>query len=215
MSVGGLRPGRDKHGAPNVLKCASRAGWNGDTQQMLDATGNHQSAIAATASRKFQWWTIIATALAALATAPAQADQWSLLINGKAIHLDEPAGSDLNEENWGAGVQYDFNMTKGKWVPFITASGFSDSNRNPSYYAGGGTVRRFSFGKEKNSLHLDAGLVAFLMVRKDYKGGDPFPGVLPVVSFGTDRVAVNITYIPKVDPKMVPIVFFQLKIGLN
>jgi hypothetical protein len=170
---------------------------------------------AATASSPIQWLVIIAIAFVALMSAPAQADQWSLLINGKAIHLDEPAGSDLNEDNWGAGVQYDFNMTKGKWVPFISASGFKDSNGNPSYYAGGGTVRRFSFGEEKSSVHLDAGVVAFLMIRKDFMGGDPFPGVLPIISLGTDRVAVNVTYIPKVDPKMVPIVFFQLKIGLN
>jgi hypothetical protein len=184
-------------------------------QETLDGSGNHQSSLAATTSRKIQRWTMIATAVAALMSAPAQADQWSLLINGKAIHLENPAGTDFNEDNWGAGLQYDFNMTKGKWVPFISASGFKDSNGNPSYYAGGGTVRRFFFGKEKNSVHLDAGVVAFLMIRKDYKNGDAFPGVLPVVSVGTDRVAVNITYIPKVDPKMVPIVFFQLKIGLN
>ena len=61
----------------------------------------------------------------------------------------------------------------------------------------------------------DAGLVAFLMVREDFNSGNPFPGVLPVVSVGTKRVAVNVTYIPKIDPKMVPVVFFQLKIGLN
>lgn len=44
---------------------------------------------------------------------------------------------------------------------------------------------------------------------------DPFPGVLTLVSLGADRVALNITYILKVDPKMVPIMFFSLKIGLN
>ena len=64
-------------------------------------------------------------------------------------------------------------------------------------------------------MHLDAGVVAFVMTRKSYMDGRPFPGVLPVVALGTDRVALNITYIPKVDPKMVPIFFFQLKIGLN
>ena len=149
-----------------------------------------------------------------LATA-AQAGQWSLLINGKAVHLDEQPGVEYNEENWGGGVQYDFDMTPRKWVPFVNASVFDDSNKNPSYYAGGGTVRRFQIGKGEGSLHLDVGLVAFLMIREDFKDGDPFPGVLPVVSFGTDRIAVNVTYIPKIDPKMVPIVFFQLKIGLH
>ena len=69
---------------------------------------------AATAASQLHWLAVIATAVAALMSAPAQADQWSLLINGKTVHLDKPAGIDLNEENWGAGVQYDFNMTKGK-----------------------------------------------------------------------------------------------------
>jgi hypothetical protein len=180
-------------------------------------TGNHGTSTfnAATASSRSRRLAVVATAFAALMAAPAQADQWSLLLNGKAVHLEKPAGTHYNEQNWGAGVQYDFKMTANKWVPFVSASGFKDSNKNPSYYAGGGTMRRFSFGEEKNSLHLDAGVVAFLMTRKGYLDGKPFPGILPVVSLGTDRVALNITYIPKVDPKMVPIFFFQLKIGLN
>lgn len=180
------------------------------------STGNHGFSTfkAAPASRHVRRLAIVISAFAALLAAPVQADQWSLLLNGKAWHLDKPAGTHYNEQNWGAGVQYDFNMTDSKWIPFVSAAGFKDSNRNPSYYAGGGTMRRFSFGEEKNALHLDAGVVAFLMTRKDFMDGKPFPGVLPVVAFGTDRVAVNITYIPKVDPKMVPIFFFQLKIGL-
>lgn len=168
-----------------------------------------------TTSSLLQWLVVIASAFVALMAAPAQADQWSLLINGKAWHLERPAGSHYNEQNWGAGVQYDFKMTESKWIPFVTASGFKDSHENPSYYAGGGTMRRFSFGGEKGSVHLDAGVVAFLMTRKGFMNGHPFLGALPVASLGTDRVALNITYIPKVDPKMVPIFFFQLKIGLN
>ena len=97
-----------KQGALDVLKSAYRAGWNGDMQQTLDRIGIHRFSIAGTASRKFQWWAIIATSFAALISAPAQADQWSLLINGKAIHLENPAGTDFNEDNWGAGLQYGF-----------------------------------------------------------------------------------------------------------
>jgi hypothetical protein len=167
------------------------------------------------AARQTRRWSLLAALLCALIAFPVRAGQLSLLINGKAVHLEEKRGTDYNEENWGAGLQYDFNMTEGKWVPFVSASGFKDSNENPSYYAGGGTMRRFSFGEKEGAFHVDAGLVAFLMVRKDYKDGNPFPGVLPVVSVGTDRLALNVTYIPKVDPKMVPIVFFQLRIGLN
>ena len=162
---------------------------------------------------------VIAYLLAPLAllfgATPVSADQWSLLINGKAIHLEKPVGTIYNEQNWGAGVQYDFILTDSKWRSFLTASGFKDSHKNLSYYAGGGTMRRFAFGTDKNSLHFDAGVVAFAMTRKDYKNGNPFPGVLPVISLGTDRVALNITYIPKVDPKLIPLLFLQLKIGIN
>ena len=76
-------------------------------------------------------------------------------------------------------------------------------------------MRRFAFGTDKNSLHLDAGVVVFAMTRRDFKNGNPFPGVPPVISLGTDRVALNITYIPKVDPKLIPLLFLQLKIGIN
>lgn len=158
---------------------------------------------------------LIAPLFLLLSSAPASADQWSFLVNGKAIHLEKPAGTHYNEENWGAGVQYDFISKDSKWVPFLTASGFKDSNKNPSYYAGGGVMYRYAFGAEKNSLHLDTGLVAFAMVRKDYMHGNPFLGALPVVSFGNDRVALNVTYIPKVDPKLIPLIFLQLKIGIN
>lgn len=183
-----------------------------ETQQ---GNGSHQLSIAAAASSWLQAWIIIAMVLMVLVATPARADQWSLLINGKSVHLDEQPGVDFNEENWGLGVQYDLDITPRKWVPFVNASGLKDSNGNASYYAGGGTVRRFTLGKQKGSSHLDAGLVAFLMVRKEFRNGDPFLGILPVVSFGTDRIALNVTYIPKVDPKMVPIVFLQLKIGLH
>lgn len=157
----------------------------------------------------------MAPLLLLLGAAPVSANQWSLLVNGKAIHLERPAGVKYNEENWGAGVQYDFTSKDSKWIPFLTASGFKDSNKNPSYYAGGGVMYRYAFGSDKNSLHLDTGLVAFAMTRKDYMHGNPFLGALPVVSFGNDRVALNVTYIPKIDPKLIPLLFLQLKIGIH
>ena len=137
----------------------------------------------------------------------------SLLINGKAIHIDPAPGTNYNEKNWGIGFQYDFKPTEGQWIPFVTASEFRDSNKNVSYYAGGGFMRRYDFFS--GNVHIDAGGVAFLMVRKDFRDGDPFPGLLPVLSVGAGRYAVNMTYIPRVDPKMVPIVYLQLKITLG
>jgi hypothetical protein len=158
----------------------------------------------------------LAVTLVSLLSVPAGAGQLSLIVNGKALHFDTPAGQKFNEENWGAGFQYDFDAIgeDKHWVPFLAVSGFRDSMKNPSYYAGGGILRRYRFNESSLPVNLDVGAIAFLMTREDFHDNQPFPGILPVVSFGTDRVALNITYIPRVDPKMVPLVFFQLKIGL-
>ncbi len=144
----------------------------------------------------------------------AAAGDYSLLINGKAVHLESRPGVHLNERNLGAGLQYDFEPIRARrWVPFLSVSGFSDSNANPSYYAGGGLLRRFMIAPRLDGLHVDAGAVAFLMTRQGYHGGAPFPGVLPALSVGTRTLALNITYIPKVHPKLIPLFFFQLKLS--
>lgn len=145
----------------------------------------------------------------------AYAGNLSLLVNGKAFHMSPPGNVEYNEENWGVGVQYDLEPVHSKWVPFLTASGFIDSFDNPSYYTGAGLVRRTHFNERMDGMHFDAGVIGFLMTRKDFKGGDPFFGALPALSLGTRRYAVNMTYIPKVDPKMVALWFFQFKISTD
>ena len=157
---------------------------------------------------------LIVIAIAVVSRA-AQADELHLIVNGKAIHLDQKPGTHYNESNWGAGFQYDFEKSKSNWVPFIAASGFSDSNKNSSYYAGGGWLKRFDSFLSDASLHADAGVVVFAMWRQEFNRGKPFAGVLPAFSVGGERVSVNVTYIPRVDPKMVPILFFQLKLKLS
>lgn len=47
------------------------------------------------------------------------------------------------------------------------------------------------------------------------QGWAAIPGVLPVMSVGTNRLEFNITYIPKVEPKIVSLWLFQLKIGFS
>ena len=166
------------------------------------------------ASRRISLRAILAHLLAiaaCLTASAAAADELSLLINGKAIHLGSPAGSNLNEKNWGLGLQYDWERASDKWRPFATVSEFRDSNNNTSYYAGGGALYRFQF----DSAHVDLGAIGFVMTRKDYKNNDPFLGVLPALSVGTKNVALNITYVPKMEPKAVPLWFFQLKINLS
>jgi Antimicrobial peptide resistance and lipid A acylation protein PagP len=155
-----------------------------------------------------------AVAALVLAAGSASADELHLLINGKAFHIDPPAGRNYNEKNWGAGLQYDFVSPHAKWMPFLQASGFKDSFRHMSYYAGGGVLRHLVPDAGPGELRADVGVVAFVMTRKDYKNDKPFLGALPALSVGTDRVALNVTYIPKVEPKMVALWFVQLKLRI-
>ena len=154
---------------------------------------------------------LILTVVTSLFAHSAAAGELSLLVNGKAVHINAPAGTHLNEKNWGLGLQYDWDIVNKKWVCLAAVSGFSDSNKNPSYYAGGGALRRFQF----DDTHVDLGLIGFVMTRKDYKNDQPFFAALPAFSVGTNRFSVNMTYIPKVHPKAVPLWFFQLKINLS
>ena len=138
---------------------------------------------------------------------------YHMILNGRAYHIERPpAGTSFNENNYGSGFQYEFARSHGsRWVPFLTSSAFNDSFNNVSYYLGGGESRRFYI---KNGWHFDIGYFGFLMARKDYNNYQPFPGVLPVASIGTQNVSLNMTYIPDVNDQVAELVFFQLKVSL-
>lgn len=139
------------------------------------------------------------------------ADSVNLIINGKAFHQEK---KNYNEDNWGLGVEYNFKENK-KWINFVNGGFFKDSNSNTSKYLGGGTKRRFLLTDNIDGWHVDAGLTAFLMTRKDYKNNQPFFGALPFVSVGTDKFAINATYIPSVSPKFVGLLFIQASFTIS
>ncbi len=161
------------------------------------------------------WLRAMALGAIVMTTTPAWGGELSLLVNGWSHHINPPPGSNFNERNWGAGVQYDFDRVEEHWVPFVAFSGFKDSFSDPSYYVGGGVMRRFDVAPRLDNLHVDLGAIAFLMTRKTWKDNHPFFGALPAASIGTDHFALNISYIPKVHPKLVPLWFVQLKIPLQ
>jgi len=138
-------------------------------------------------------------------SAQIQADSLHLIINGKAMHENK---KNYNEDNWGLGFEYDFEE-KEQWVNFVTGSFFKDSLSNTSKYIGGGSKRRYYLEDDKDGWHVDAGLVAFIMTRKDHNNNEPFFGALPFISVGTKRFALNITYIPSVSPKLESLLFVQ------
>lgn len=141
---------------------------------------------------------------------PAHADELGLVLNGKSIHLDPK--KEMNEANWGFGLEYNYRERNG-WVPFFTTSGFKDSNERMSYYTGGGVKRRFALSSGARGAYVDVGGIAFVMTRENYQDNRPFPGALPVLSVGMNKFALNITYVPDISvagSNIQPLVFFQL-----
>ncbi len=76
-------------------------------------------------------------------------------------------------------------------------------------------MRRFSLERLYKGLHFDAGLIGFVMMRKDHHNRKPFIGTLPAFSLGTDKIGINASYIPSVEPKLSPLWFLQLKISFD
>ena len=172
----------------------------------------------------FSWRAVLATtvqiaflALLFSGQNSARAEGLNLLLNGVSFHQSSgpKEGGEFNERNWGLGLQTDFNIVKKHWVPYLTISAFKDSHHRNSFYAGGGMLRRFPLSNLHKALYFDAGLAGFAMTRKDHHNRKPFLGVLPAFSFGTDKLAINASYIPKVEPKLSSLLFFQLKISLD
>ena len=163
---------------------------------------------------------LIGVVMALPTSAFAQAD-WDIVLNGRAVHIN--AERQWNEANWGLGFEKEFD-TSSPWVKVALANGFKDSVGEPSYMAGGGLKRRFRMFSDH--LYLDVGVIGFLMTRKDVNHNQPFPGALPALTFGSRRVAVNVTYLPDgvvdrvtnanlVDPNMGGVLFLQLKLDAS
>lgn len=152
---------------------------------------------------------IVVVCLWLLAGLPdARAGQMGVVLNGHAIHL-EKSPKEKNELNYGLGLQYDSTMEKREWLWFAFGSGFRDSREDLSYNLGAG-IRHRSLLDRGRDLHLDLGGAALVMTRESYRGGEPFPALLPVASFGNRKVSLNVTYVPEVDRRIIPLLFFQV-----
>ncbi|MBN1237139.1 MAG: hypothetical protein JXB36_01495 [Gammaproteobacteria bacterium] len=150
----------------------------------------------------------------------AAAQDWSVIVNGKAIHVN--SSRDWNERNWGLGLEREFD-TQSRWVKVALVNGFKDSQNAMSYMAGGGLKRRFRLDSLANDLYVDVGVVGFVMTREDVNHNKPFPGLLPAMTIGTRHVALNLTYlsqsmmdsatnVTRVDPTVSGLLFLQLKL---
>ena len=166
---------------------------------------------------------IVVATLLTFASSPAFAGKLSAIINGKSYHIN--SSYQWNEDNYGFGVEHQFTQ-KSAWRTVAMANGFRDSTSNMSYMAGAGIHRRIYETDELNGFYIYAGLNAFLMTREDVNGNQPFPGILPSISIGNDKVGMNLTYLPKmavekttsssmVDPTLSGILFLQVKVSMD
>ena len=166
---------------------------------------------------------VILALLLVLPQSAFSAGAFNAVVNGKSYHFD--SSYDWNENNTGLGIEYEFAQ-KSAWKRIAMANGFRDSTNNMSYMAGAGLHRRIYETDRLSGFYVYAGLNAFLMTRDDVNGSKPFPGVLPSISIGNDKVGFNLTYMPKkaveeatnstaVDPTLSGILFLQFKVSMD
>ncbi len=158
-----------------------------------------------------------------LPISPGMAGELSAVFNGKSFHLG--ATENWNEDNYGLGLEYEFD-SQSRWRSRLMANGFRDSIDDMSYMAGGG-LHRILFATDRlHGFHVDAGINAFVMTRKDVNDNRPFPGVLPSLTIGNQYVGFNLTYLPRqaveklydthiADESMRGIVFLQFKVNVG
>jgi hypothetical protein len=166
---------------------------------------------------------IAASLLLVLSASPALAGTLSAVVNGKSHHFNSTY--DWNEDNYGFGIEHQFEQ-KSAWRTIAMANGFRDSTDNMSYMAGAGIHRRLYETHKLAGFYVYAGLNAFIMTRDDVNGSKPFPGILPSISIGNDKIGFNLTYMPKkaveeatnsmmVDPTLSGILFLQFKVSMD
>ncbi len=91
---------------------------------------------------------------------------------------------------------------------------------------GAGLHKRLLETHRFSGFYIDAGINVFIMTREDINENQPFPGVLPSVSFGNRYGGFNLTYLPMqavqklvnadvVDPNISSVLFVQFKISLS
>lgn len=161
--------------------------------------------------------------LFALQISPAMAGKSSAVLSGKSYHFNSTY--DWNENNFGLGLEHEFESDSA-WRITVMANGFRDSTDSMTYMAGAGLHRRLFETDRMSGFYIYAGLNVFIMTRDDVEGSKPFPGILPSVSIGNEKIGFNLTYLPRqaveattqseiVDPTISGVLFVQFKISLD
>ncbi|MDJ0711388.1 MAG: hypothetical protein QNJ14_13420 [Woeseiaceae bacterium] len=169
--------------------------------------------------------TLLAAALLLVPLLPSttHAGAANAVIFGKSYHLE--SDRNWNENNSGLGIEYVFGGGE-TWTAIAMMNGFRDSTDNMSYMVGAGLHRRLYQSEQLAGFYVDVGLNAFFMTREDIDNNKPFPGILPSISLGTEKVGMNLTYIPRSaiestitrrmrDPNLKGVLFVQFKVSID
>jgi hypothetical protein len=126
-----------------------------------------------------------------------------------SYHIDPDPGTHFNEFNPGLGVECWFN---GEWG--VTAGGFRNSLRRPSYYGGGLWAPEFThFGFVR--LAVIAGIISGYNYGNWGLGRNHTVGPVaaPIVMFDYKRVGANLIFIPPIPSDNLPFTIgFQVKV---
>lgn len=101
---------------------------------------------------------------------------------------------ELNEKAWGIGGGRTFRNTEGN-DESLYFFGIRDSHSKPQLMAG--YAYEWVLSIPKTPLELSLGYTAMLVSRQDYFGGFPFPLPLPLAGFGTKKVKLMASYVPR------------------
>ena len=151
---------------------------------------------------------IVIALICIFSTTSTIADELNVIISGKAYHT---GGSNLNEDNFGLGLQYNFDERR-HWIPLINFATLKDSNDNTSHYVGGGIKRRFRL--TPTPTNFDIGAFALIMKRPGYNDDEPFFGALPFISMSNDWGGLNLTYVPEFEADMHAFWYLQFTLKL-
>ncbi len=121
----------------------------------------------------------------------------SLVLSGYAWHnrhyYTEEKIRTYHEKAWGAGFGRGFYDEDHIWHAYYGLA-FLDSHHKWEPNVGYAFLKMWGIGH--SPLEIGLGFTALITARSDINKGIPFPGALPLVSFGTQTVTVFATYIP-------------------
>jgi hypothetical protein len=120
--------------------------------------------------------------------------KWDVYLSGYARHFNHRGDYNLNEKVWGGGLGKTYRNPKGNEESLYFMA-TTDSLDNMQYMAG--YAYHWIFPVSDTGLEFGAGASLFIIKREDWFHGTPFPGALPMLSFGTRKAKLMATYIPE------------------